>query len=431
MVGGALTKLVVVPSSRRADVVVAPLQGEKAQPPQGASTTEFFVDCGHGDDTAAGTSAAAPFATLRAARDAARRVTTVSSTIVNVVGGQVCRSWQNADDTTQQNASLQLDLRDSNTAWRAIGGAPVVLSGGVPVNTSQWKRLTPEQRTLFKPAVADKIVSLDLHSLVDDVGRLTYLEIAAGNACIRTDLYVDSGVELVHAPPAGGSAVVGRKLVLARYPNLIEPPVTSNWLGVRNPDSKQNAITVDASAEQLKAWSAQLAESGQIFAHGLWAYNWADTHRKVLNASRTADGGRLILERQPTGATADANLDKAQVKGQQGGHAYLYNAHFEVDQAGEYSIDHVSGTLYFLPPPDSVTASAIGSFELSVARTLLSVLDAHNITFSGFEFRGSRGAGVVIDHSTNIVLANGSISDSGSQVCCNPTIWIANEDGTP
>ena len=401
-------------------LLALPLAVAKTPPPRGRASvvTEFFVDCGHGDDTAAGT-AAAPFATLRAARDAARRVGASSSpsfTTVNVVGGEVCRSWQNADNTTQQNATLELDSRDSHTAWRSVGGA-VVLSGGVPVNSSLWKQLTPRQRRLFKAAVADKVISLDLHSLVNDVGQLQYLQIAAGDACIRTDLYSDSQVELIYAPPVGSSATaLARKLVLARYPNLIDPPVTSNWLGVQDADNKQHAFTVDASAAQRESWSAQLAAGGQIFAHGLWAYNWADTHRRLLNASSAANGGaRLILQQPPAGATGDANLQTA-VQGQQGGHAYLYNAHFELDEESEYSIDHISGTLYFLPPSEILEApGGMGRFELTVASTVLRIRGAANISFSGFEFRGARGAGVVIDHSTGILLANGSIADSGSQ----------------
>jgi hypothetical protein len=261
------------------------------------------------------------------------------------------------------------------------------------------------QRKLFKATAAAHVVQLDLKGVVADIGRLKGLSYTGGDACIKTQWYEHSGLELVHVPAEGGAA---QKLVMARFPNLVEPPVPSNWLDYRDPDTSALALTIDASAEQREAWAAQVDRGGQLFSHGLWKFNWADSHRAVLNVSDAGSGGvRLRLQQHGDFTDRDCDLSAASAN-HQGGHVYVYNAHFELDRAREYSIDHTTDTLYFWPPADGD-----GSFELSVATSLLTVTDAQNISFSGLDFRSARGAGVVVVNSSDVVLADGVLSDTG------------------
>ena len=375
---------------------------------QVAALSKFWVDCGQGDDTAGGT-AASPFATLRRARDAARSASAPCTTIM-VVGGGTCRSWlqQGASSPQLQNASLELDARDSHCEWQSVGSAHTVLSGGVPAHAADWKPLTAAQRQLFKPAAAAHVVSLDLAGVVDNIGRLKGLSYSGGDACIETQFFEESGLELVHAPNSFTGAS-GRKLHMARFPDLIEPPVPSNWLDYHDPDNTNLTITVAASARQKAAWAAQVKGGGQVFTHGLWTFNWADSHRRVVTVTAASDGGvRLGLQQHGDFTDRDCKLTAA-AAGQQGGHVYIYNAHYELDQPGEYTIDHNTRTLYFLPP----TGSVLDEFELSVATSLLHVHGASNISFNGFDFRAARGAGIVIVNSSDITIADGAVSDTG------------------
>ena len=378
----------------------------------------YWVDCEHGSDLADGSSATSAFASLKRARDAARESPAGSASTVNIVGGRTCRSWLQQDaqkGATLQNESLRLDARDSHVSWQTVG-PPSVLSGGVPVQASEWKPLTTTQRKLFKTTAAAHIVQLDLKGVVADIGRLKGLSYTGGDACIKTQFYEQSGLELVHAPTAGGAAAdtAAHKLVMARFPNLVEPPVPSNWLDYRDPDTATLALTLDAAAEQREAWAQQVEGGGQLFTHGLWKFNWADSHRRVLSVSDAGGGGvRLGLQEHGDFTDRDCGLSAASAN-HQGGHVYVYNAHFELDQAGEYSIDHTTDTLYFWPP--TVHDAYGGSFELSVATSLLTVTDAINVSFSGLSFRSARGAGVVVVNSTGVVLADGTLSDTGMSV---------------
>lgn len=385
------------------------------------AVVEFWVDCERGSDAADGTSVSSAFATMRRARDAVRAADRAASddmATVNLVGGRVCRSWLQQDGGGaghSQAASLQLDHRDSRVTWRAVG-SPVVLSGGVPTNASDWKPLTPAQRRLFKASAAKMIVGLDLEGVVADIGRLKGLSYPGGDACIKTEFYEESGLELLHASPsAAGTATAGgggRKLVMARFPDLVEPPVPDNWLNYRDPNNTVLGITIDASPEQQAAWAQQIEQGGQLFSHGLWKFNWADSHRRVLKASPAAahPGGGVRLALQQHGDFTDRDCElSAAAAGEQGGHVYVYNAHYELDTPGEYTIDHKTKTLYFWPPADLKRSA----FELSVATSLLTINGAHDIVFDGLNLRGARGAGVVIVNSSGVLLANATLSDTG------------------
>ena len=377
-----------------------------------AKPLEFWVDCEHGSDTADGTSDSSAFVSLRMARDAIRAATRAPGdvAIVNLVGGRACRSWlqQGGSAAHSQGGSLELDYRDSHVTWRSVGGAQTVLSGGIPISASGWKPLTAAQRRLFKSFAAKKIVSVDLDGVVADMGRLKGLSYSGGDACINTEFYEESGLELVHAPPVGAPAAVGRKLVMARFPNLIEPPKPTNWASYRDPNNTAFAITISASAQQRAAWTQQIESGGQVFSHGLWQNNWADSHRQVLNVSAaSADGVRLALKQHGDFTDRDCSLAAA-ASGKQGGHVYLYNAHYELDSAGEYAVDHDKKTLYFWPP-----ANLAGTFEVTVATSLLTITGAANISFSNIDMRGARGAAVVIVNSSGVVVANATLSDTG------------------
>ena len=102
----------------------------------------------------------------------------------------------------------------------------------------------------------------------------------------------------------------------------------------------------------------------------------------------------------------ESNISNARA-GQQGGHMYVYNGMVDVDQPGEYAIDFVNRKLYYLP------LGSAGDYELTVASELVRVVGAENISFSGIDFRGARGAGIVIVNSAGVTFSDGSVTDVG------------------
>eukprot|EP01046_Picozoa_sp_COSAG06_P007408 COSAG06_NODE_361_length_16829_cov_8.781112_14_plen_568_part_00 len=394
-----------------------------------AATTQagsVWVDCSLGDDSNVGT-AAAPFKSLVKARDALRGARATSSDLaavpatVNVVG-RICRSYDQAGRGQPQNASLTLDGRDSHTTWRATTtsgshSAEAVLSGGLAINASELHAVSGAEATWFKQSAVRQIWKLSLER-VDDAGRLKDLSYTGADACIRSDYFEPAGLELISVP-AVASGQDPKKMVLARYPNLVEPPVPKNWADFSDPDNTIMAMTMNLTASQVSQWTKQASAAAagggggapQMWSHGLWSQDWADSHRQVLSvrptgSTRSTSLARIALQRHDDKTDRDCNLT-ASSPGQQGGHVYLYNVLWELDLPGEYVIDHASKTAFLIPHTPAAT------HEATVATSLLAVDDAANITFDGLSFRGARGAGVVIRNSTGIVISNGGITDCG------------------
>jgi hypothetical protein len=101
-------------------------------------------------------------------------------------------------------------------------------------------------------AFAGQIRELSLQG-VDDIGKLKGLSYSGADACIRTDFFEPAGVELISVADGGLDSPV--KMVLARFPNLVEPPTPHNWADFFGPNNTVRAMTVNASASHaLAAW---------------------------------------------------------------------------------------------------------------------------------------------------------------------------------
>ena len=287
--------------------------------PASTSAANVWVDCAGGRDGNSG-SADAPFQTLRKARDAIRatRLASAAAAVlpatVHVAAGAICRSYQQAEAGQPQSASLTLDGRDSHTIWRGTASAgPAVLSGGLPIDASELHALQGAETAWFKPSVVGQVRRLSLEQ-VDETGHLKALSYAGGDACIRSDFFEPAAVELlsVPQPAAGAAATPARKMLLARYPNLVEPPVPENWADYAVLNSSAGMIAINTTKAQGQSWASQAsaAASGgapQIWSHGLWQQDWADSHRRVLSVA----GSDLRVQRHGDRTDRDCNLTSA------------------------------------------------------------------------------------------------------------------------
>ena len=305
---------------------------------------------------------------------------------------------------------LQLTAADSRTRWV---GAGAVITGAVPVPAAALAPLTVAQRQLFKPAVAGAIRAIALAPLGVDAGELKPLTYAGGNACIMTSVYEPLGVELFHSQ---------RRMHMARWPQLSEPVAASNWAHItaaNNTPVPSLAVAVDSPA-QLASWQAQLGNGGQIYSHGLWMVNWADTHRRVEAVGPFAGNrsvARMVLGHscpavrngsiESYDCDGDAILTAGNTHGGQGGHMYVYNALWELDAEGEYVVDHNSSTVFVLPFSDG------GELSFTKATTLVNASGASDVEMSGVEFSGSRGSAVSLTNCTDFIIRDSSIRQVG------------------
>jgi hypothetical protein len=401
-----------------------------------SADTHIFVDCDNGDDRTTGLSAAQPLRTLVAARAAIHRERrqlhqphdpapkSFAPATVTLTG--TCYAWQQQRGV--QDFTLVLDSAlDSDTSWEAAadadgspGTAATAYSGGLPISASFDP--APALLAQLQPAVRGRVRAASLQN-VSDLGRFRARPFTGGDACIRADFFEPAGAELIWA--GGGAAA--ESMQVARFPDATEPPVPENFVRIRSVTAGANSsaditVSVEVTSARCQQWRSQIATNGpELWGHGLWEYNWADSHRRIRSVECAAARGlsaattctaTLTLEKSDLSerdiAPAPASTDGSAAEG---GHIYVYNAMYELSQPGEYIIDHARAMLYFMPP---VAAADQKGLELTLPMELVRVTGpARSVSFRGLRWRGARGAAIGIENSTNVTVVGGSISDAG------------------
>ena len=139
---------------------------------------------------------------------------------------------------------------------------------------------------------------------------------------------------------------------------------------------------------------------------GLWAWNWADSHRQVQAVNRSSS--TIVVK--PDDINRDVTPIHRRISKQQGGYLYAYNLRSELDVAGEYFIDKPKATLSFIPPG---AATAPGTYSISRLPSVVVATNVSTISFENLEIRYARGAGVVVTDSTDVVIKGCTVSDNG------------------
>jgi hypothetical protein len=237
------------------------------------------VDCGSGSDDAAGT-AAAPLRTLeqahrllRGARGSSEKVAPAS---VHIKG--LCELAQ----------PLELGAADSHVAYLGIGDG-AILSAGTQLHSSAGG--------LEKSHLVPRTVDLMPYNFSSStLGQLRGRGYTGGSACILLNNLEASQAELFFRPGSAASLAGARSsgaeevgtMRLARFPNIAGAvPSTSDWAkitSVQNHTLKIGGVT----PTKLAAWAAEIKAGRQVFAHGLWDWNWADSHRPLSSIDAAA-----------------------------------------------------------------------------------------------------------------------------------------------
>eukprot|EP00937_MAST-01D_sp_MAST-1D-sp2_P008130 g8130.t1 len=374
----------------------------------------FFVSCDHGSDAIGSGAQSAPFRSPARARDAVRaKRTSAGAAHATVFVAGLC----------ELAAPLTLSAPDSNATWRAWpGGAAAIFSGGTSIPMPPGRNDTD-------------VVVVDLGKLGFDrasLGELKARGYSGGSACIRLDAFEPSAAELsfrrrdARAGRADG-APADAQMELARFPNRAPGPSasTKSWETVGALANK-SSFALSAGAKARAAQWAEEVKGGAypLFAHGLWDWNWADSHRAVLGADATAG---VLAVGDDDQADRDAPLKK-------GGRYYVYNALSELDTAGEYHVDPSSLTLRLLPPPAAVPAPSpggAGTYHLSRLASVVVLDGASDVTLEGLEVRHARGAAVVLRGCARAAVRGCTVADSGMMginVTGGANVTIADSD---
>ena len=360
--------------------------------PAGASTPnptlQFFVST-FGNDAWSGQLADpnaaqtdGPFATLERARDAVRNLNVQhafpsNGVTVAIRGGIYYR-----------NTTFALGASDSGTpafpiAYSAYSNEIPTIVGGIPLNGFQ--PVTNQQiLARLSPAARTNVLQITLR--------------AAG--CTNLGILSRHGYSITWTNGQAELYFQEHSMQLARYPN-------SGWLLITSP-SLVNANSFSFSSGKSTQWG----DTNDIWAHGYWAKDWADSCENV--GSVDLIGGAVIL-----------NSPGSRYGYKTGGRFYFLNILEELDSPGEYFIDRKAGNLYFWPPSNIAT----GSPFLSTVDGIIQMQSVSYMIWSGITFEGAKLGLVSINGGHSNYLTNCIIRGSarnGVTIYNSPGSGVAN-----
>lgn len=245
----------------------------------------------------------------------------------------------------------------SPIVYRAYKNERVKLIGGEEI--SGFKPIADQAilERIYKP-YQDKILQVDLKAMgITDFGEL----MPRG---FTRPMY-PSGLELFFQD---------KPMQLARWPN-------SGWSTIAGVPAGQQGGKFSYDGDRPKRWS----NSNDIWVHGYWTWNWADSYVKVKS---------IDIEKREFVTKAPHGVYGYSV----GKRYYALNILEELDEPGEWYLDRKTGILYFWPP----SAIIEGKAYVSLLDTVIQLNDVSYVTLQGLEIGICRGTAIKIiggDHN--------------------------------
>jgi TonB family protein len=274
-------------------------------------------------------------------------------------------------------APLALTAADSGLTIRPQDGEKANLQGGVTV--SGWKPVSdPAIRSRLDASARDKIVETDLKAAgIRDYGRLSPRGFGRPGAPAPLELFFED------AP-----------MTLARWPNSVGGDTgPDTWATVASVPVAKEASRFTYTGARPSRWKA----ADDIYLHGYWAYDWADTYDQATASNPAAHEITLGPPALPFGILP-------------GKRWYALNVLEELDAPGEYYVDRHSGMLYFYPPRSAAGGKTVVSI---VEGPLLNIEGAMDVSISGLTLEDGRGDGIDIAKSTNVAVHGCTVRNMG------------------
>ncbi len=335
-----------------------------------------------------------PFTSLEEARGAIRKLRS------GLIGGTIADKARSAallkngvtvrlrGGIYELPAGFVLGPEDSGTEeapviFTAYPGETILISGGKKIPAGKVTALSEEaDKRLFAKQVIPPIREIDLRALgITDYG-------VNGITGFRRP-YVNAAMELF---------INGRPYHLARYPNDNKIKIDTGDVADKG-EGHPGSIRFDK--KKLALW----AGDPDIIAAGNFSYAWA-TDQLRLGSADTVTGTVRFGDVHPFRISG----------GQEWSQYYFYNIPQELDQPGEYYIDHRKGKLYFYPfaplqPTDTILVSKLED-------ALVSLKGASFVRFAGIRFEAGRGIGIYMERTLSNKIENCTIRNMGVVGVC-------------
>ncbi len=327
------------------------------------STLKIYVDPNGNDSTADG-SESAPYATIEAARDAARKADKSKYDVINVILN---------DGIYTISKPIEFNASDSGTEtcevkYSSSGNAIIV--GGVALKSSDFTKATGSYAQYIPAAVRDKIVQLDLTKIGFSMDTINSILDNRYVLAVYPAFAVDGEVQTIARFPDTDWITIGaRSTMLDQYGN--PTMVTDND---NNPEFEAQTVRIeygDEYADRVRSWHA----NPDLRVGGRFAVLWVGDNSQVLSI----DQNDCLITTPYMGGYAPV----------EGGLLYFYNIPEELDQPGEYLIGR-DGILYYYPK-DGFDSSVM---SIPLSEGLVSIDGTSYFTFEGIKFESSLGEGI-------------------------------------
>lgn len=325
-----------------------------------------------------------PFATPERARDAAR----AAAKSLKKKGGPVVLF---RGGYYFLKKTFELNAADKGVAYRAYKNEKPRFIGGVKLDPA-WFAPVTDQSVLdrLSPDARANVLHVDLKSHgITDYGTIKKRGFGGPSNNAALELFIDGLPMEIARWPNGDWAQI--KLV----PGMKTWQVQAPWMDGKYPEPKgEDAKRFSYTGNRPSGW----APSDDIWVHGYWKYNWADSYEKVKNIDTK---GRWITTAEPGvyGYTPDRRY-------------YFMNVFEELDAPGEWYLDRASGVLYVWPRERMKPGTEIIASVLDAPAVLLN--GTVNVELRGITVEATRAEGIVVSGGSGNLVADCTVRNVGT-----------------
>ncbi len=328
-----------------------------------------------------------PFLTLERARDAVRKFRQS-----RIIPTEAVTVWMRKGDYIRTNV-LELTGADS----------------GAPEATVSWQAYPGERARLLGGRVLPRLKDVTDHNILDRLDEQARGHVRQVNL---RDLGMSDFGEMksrgfgrATTPAHCELFFGGRPMTLARWPN------EGNWEKIAGfPEATGGGDDHGGKIGDLKGGffytgerPNRWKETTDPWVHGYWAWDWANSYEHVAELDRER---HFIRTAAPYGLYGFRKGQRFQ----------FLNVLEELDQPGEWFLDHTSGVLYFWPPDDGIGKSNDGTETIlsTLAEPFFKLSDASHIAIHGLILEASRGNAVEIRGGVSNLVVGCVIRDIGN-----------------
>lgn len=282
-----------------------------------------------------------------------------------------------------------IEITDSSFHGRSLtilAAEPGTVSvrGGMKLSPAMARKVTDrEVRNRLQPQVRDSVRVIDLGRSAVGLADLRPSGFGRPSLAAWSELFVD-----------------GEPLTLARWPNdsmaLIGPIIVSG----NDEDKKAGRLPVfKYNTDRPRNW----ANAKNVWIGGYFGHGYADDMipvKRIHPEDSTLYAGAFTTYQFMTGASFRQ--------------WFALNLPEEIDRKGEYVIDVENRKFYFYPKNP-----AIASIDLSVlSEPLVAIERTGNVVINGVTFESSRGMGVFMAGTENVLIENCTFRNLGNVAVC-------------